>query len=290
MRRKKCRALLFEEGLRPLEERVELQGVSSWWRSRTAYWPRVSPRSSNVSGRGKCNQSIAGFLRGISFICAVSEVEDWEIIVRFSGRSDATHREGRPMPLCDGGLSVRRDRVSARLRALAVQRQRSIAQRLFLMGVEREQTQKRALSGEAALRRHVSCPGFHCFDRSGTSQGLEQILLSHPIWRNRQDSLFSIHRKPMIWSSSSGPFGKNILFRADFCSFMQWCVPSFLAPTGRLHLPQWTRISGQVGKGSGSISAAGALTEHRPTGQAITRIGQTRCCWSSVCPGVPLKA
>ena len=96
------------------------------------------------------NLSLAGFLTGSSVVGGVSEVEVGVILDCFSGRSGATHRDGRRVPIRLGGLSVRGARVSGRFRDVAVQRRRPIAQCLFVMGVEIDQTRKRALSIEAA--------------------------------------------------------------------------------------------------------------------------------------------
>ena len=72
----------------------KFEGVNCGWRSRTTNGARCCVRESNLSGRGEWNLSVAGFLIGSSVVGGVSEVEVGEILVCFSGRSGATHRDG----------------------------------------------------------------------------------------------------------------------------------------------------------------------------------------------------
>ena len=82
---------------------------------------------------------------------------------------------------------------------------------------------------------------------------------------------------------------KTILFRVAFSSLRQSCVTGVLNRTGRRHFMQSMRMSEHVWKCSCATSTACPMNMHRSTGQAITRLGHTRACWSSDCAGMALK-
>ena len=67
-------------------------------------------------------------------------IEVDEILDGFRDRGESPHGDGRLLPLRVGGVSIRRALVSSRLQHVASHRRRPITQRLFVLGVEVQQT------------------------------------------------------------------------------------------------------------------------------------------------------